>query len=158
MAEKAPKPNGKEVPEETPADKETERQTFDQALTEQFRKHIHDAISAHPELRSVAVVFDYGGNLNDANVLKGVWQGEKGPVSDIPSVMGSITNGMAILSHQTQRLGQINKALQDDLIAVSRTLIQRRQELGVLDQQQEADTGNDASPAEDREVGSDSGR
>jgi hypothetical protein len=139
-----------------------DRQTFDQALANQFRKHIHDAISEHPELRSVAVVFDYNGSLNDAGVLKGVWQGENGPVSSIPAVAGSIANGLAIMNHQTQRLVQIQQALRAELVKVSQELVQRRQDIGESDDiEKPADSEDAGGPAEgvgDNEVGPDSGR
>ena len=64
------------------------RLTFDEALCQKFRQLTNDCFNRHPELRSVVVVFDYNGGLNDAQVAKGLWLGENGAVKDIAAIFG----------------------------------------------------------------------
>lgn len=53
-----------------------------------------------PEIRSVVVVFDYFGALNDAEISKGLWLGRKDPLP-LDAVFGSLMQTQRVLEEQT---------------------------------------------------------
>jgi hypothetical protein len=101
---------------------------FDAALVEQFTDAIHAALTAHPELRSVAVAFDYVGDLNRSNVSKGVWMGAQGPVTQMDAVFGSSESSLCMLHTQMLRATQIHDNMRDEARALGTELLRRRQE------------------------------
>lgn len=104
------------------------RATFDQAASERMRAAALEAMAAHPELRAVAVVFDYHGGLNDADVIRGVWLGEDGPVTRPDAVVGSMFQLMKMLELQCGRaLGLINQ-LRETLEAAGSEVVRRHEE------------------------------
>ncbi|MFW6062395.1 MAG: hypothetical protein ACOC93_06260, partial [Planctomycetota bacterium] len=88
---------------------------FDQALCHEFRQHAAQALVAHPELRSVVVVFDYHGGLNDGSPQKGVWTSAQGAVHDPPAIFGGLQNMMEISQQVMRRADVVRQHLQDQV-------------------------------------------
>jgi serine/threonine protein phosphatase PrpC len=116
-------------PEEQGNDKQGQpRLPFDEALCQKFRELINDSFNRHPELRSVAVVFDYHGGLNSAQVNKGLWLGENGAVKDIASVFSSLRNLMAMAETQFGRAVAVEEALRTQVTLLTQELTNRAKE------------------------------
>lgn len=74
-----------------------------------------------PEIRSVAVIFDYFGSLNDAEISKGLWLGRKDPLP-LDAVFGSLMQTQRVLEEQTiHAFGQL-QALRTAVIAETENL------------------------------------
>lgn len=83
---------------------------FDQQIGEELTKAITDVLTRHCDvLRSVGVFFDYHGNLNDADITKGIWLGPEGPVGTPAGIFGSLgscTNLLGTILDRAMRLSQ----------------------------------------------------
>lgn len=90
-----------------------EQPTFDQAITQRLREAALDVLSAHPELRSVCVAFDYKGMLNDAKIVGGLWIGANGPVNELAAVFGSINQTLKLLEQQCSTAYAVVQHLRD---------------------------------------------
>ena len=83
----------------------------------------------YPELRSVAVICDYKGALNEAQVEKALWIGTGGAVKDIGAIMGGINNTLMVLDQMFMRIVEIQKAAAENLGALSSDLAAKSQQL-----------------------------
>lgn len=88
---------------DVPQPPETEKMQFDEQLC-QFQKELAlGMFQQFPMLRSIGVTFDFYGNLNDAQIQKGVWMSDKGPVSSADAVFGSMFQTLRLLQEQFGR-------------------------------------------------------
>lgn len=94
-----------------PADELRPRPPFDEALQEAFRQLSFHSFLEYPELRSVVVVFDYAGELNEAPIRKGFWVGPHGKVQDYAALVGSFRQTLAMLKLQMAELEALGHSL-----------------------------------------------
>jgi len=89
-------------------------ETFDAEICRRFTELGEQLLAQHPELRSFAVVLDYQGSLNDAQVMKGVWRGRQGLVKGLDELYGSLVQTQRLAAVQHQRLLQYVQLLKDE--------------------------------------------
>lgn len=106
----------------------TTKQTFQEAVTTKVRDLLKTVLEEHPELRSVAVVFDWVEGLNES-AIPGLWYDKEGPMS--PGNCDAITGSMT----QTAKLMAIQADMGLRMIAVFDETA--RQKLRVLKQVEE---------------------
>ena len=116
------------------ADPETpespKRLPFDEAVVAAFRDTIHAVLTDHPELRTVGIVFDWNGALNEAPIKAGLWVGENaGGVNEPAAIAGSIPQTMKLRVQQVSRRRDLEQARLTDLAIVGQSLGQKRQAL-----------------------------
>ncbi len=102
---------------------------FDEAVVAKFRDTIHVALTDHPELRTVGVVFDWNGPLNEAPIKAGLWIGEDGGVNQPVAIAGSIHQTMKLLLQQVNRMAQLEQGMKEELALIGQALVQKRREL-----------------------------
>ena len=73
---------------------------FDVKAQEPLRAAIQEVLATVPEVRSVVVVLDYFGPLNDAEISKGLWIGRKEPLP-LDAVFGSLMQTQRVVEEQT---------------------------------------------------------
>ncbi len=115
-----------------PPDEQDDRLSFEQKILAEFRVTAFERFAAHPELRSVVVVLDYAGALNDAPIDKALWIGKDGPINNIAAVLGSLDNVIATLEPMFARAITLNRNLRDQATVLGTELIKRRKELDEL--------------------------
>src|SRR5690606_31951338 len=100
---------------------------FDAHLIELLRPTIATCFQQHADvLRSVIVVFDYYGGLNDAPGLqKGMWLGPYGPVTTADGIVGSAKNLLETFHVVLDRAGQLIAQLEATLIQRQTQLLQQ---------------------------------
>lgn len=76
-----------------------ERLPFDRAAAREAREALRALLNRHPELRSVAVVFDWQGGLNAAGAVFAEWQSAAGEAPGRPDELFG-------LHHQVLRLSE----------------------------------------------------
>lgn len=102
------------------------------AIVQKLHPVLVDVVQRHPELRSVAVVFDYCGHMNHApDVTRGVWIGPEGPVRRPDAVVGALAVTLWLLSIQQQRGQEVLQELHDALAAAGRAVLQAGEVGGV---------------------------
>ena len=74
--------------------------TFEVKAQQPVRAAIQAVLATVPEVRSVVVIFDYFGALNDAEISKGLWLGRKDPLP-LDAVFGSLMQTQRVLEEQT---------------------------------------------------------
>ena len=125
--------------EATPPPEEQKTQVpFDTAILEKFKATVNQALAEHPELRSVAVVFDFEGGLNDAQVNKGLWVGRDGPVIQPNAIFGSIKNVQMMVETMFDRSVVLTQDMKEQVQIIAQENITRRQQ-----QHDEEQPGND---------------
>lgn len=110
---------------------DTKKLLFDEKINAVFRPAINDAFAAVPELRSVVVVYDYYGRLNDAqDIGKGMWLSADGS-SPRPSdaIVGSIASTLQCLAHMLDDAFQMVGQLNQEYVDVSRKLLEAKEAL-----------------------------
>lgn len=105
---------------------------FDEAVVAEFKDTIHKALTDHPELRSVGVVFDWTGPLNEAAIKAGLWTGEDGGVNTPVAIAGSIHQTMKLLLQQVNRMATFEQGLKEELALIGQAVVLKRQELAEL--------------------------
>ena len=117
-----------------PLDPEQQLLMFDEKLNQKFRDTAHQAFLAVPELRSVVVVYDYFRNLNDMpNISKGLWlAAEGGSDKPLDAVAGSLGALLQSTAHVMDELFQRHQTLQNQLVEVSRAILEKKRELEQL--------------------------
>lgn len=107
---------------------------FDERLNAEFRDAAHRAFLKVPELRSVVVVYDYYRELNDAaNVSKGLWLESSGEtMKPVDAVVGSLGALLQSAAHVLDELFQRHNRLNNELVEVSRQILEKRHELETL--------------------------
>ncbi len=73
---------------------------FEAKAQQPLRTAIQMVLATVPEVRSVVVIFDYFGALNDAEISKGLWLGRKDPLP-LDAVFGSLMQTQRVLEEQT---------------------------------------------------------
>lgn len=92
----------------------SEPTSFDRDVAEAFRKVITEQLSKHPELRSVAIVFDWRGSLNDRpDVIKGMWLNDRGRVEDPAAVFGGLQNTALMLRGMSDRADECQSNMRE---------------------------------------------
>lgn len=115
---------------ETPSD-EQKQLMFDEALNRIFRESCQTAFLQVPELRSVVVVYDYYRNLNDMDAIsKGLWlHTEGGKDKPADAVVGALGATLQAAAHILDEQMQLYSVLTNQLTEVSRTLVEKQNEL-----------------------------
>jgi hypothetical protein len=103
---------------------------FDAQLIQLFHTAAAAAFLRHGDvLRSVGLVLDYHGGLNNTEgIKKGLWLGPQGQVSDPAAVIGSMQQTLVLWGEISSRALQITGNAQDMLAAVLREIHQKQQE------------------------------
>jgi hypothetical protein len=122
MTEQIP-PNG------PPPEEKGKAQTFDQAALARMRAAASEVLAVHPEVRSVIVVLDYKGPLNDAPIDKALWIGENGAVTGLDAMFGSAANLMRVMQHVFGSIDQRGQAMREEAQVLGNELVKRRQQL-----------------------------
>jgi hypothetical protein len=95
-------------PEAPTTDRPPERpDTFDVRLCDEVRRFILERCAAYPEVRTVAVVVDYKGAINDAQVHDSVWleiDAPNGIVNSPAAAFGSALQTIKLLDGMVGRL------------------------------------------------------
>ena len=110
-----------------------DRLPFDKAAISTMRATALNVIAAHAEVRSVIVVIDYAGELNEANVDKGLWVGEDGAVTKIDAIHGSIGNTVAVLEQLFLRAAQHAQNMREQVMVLGKEIIKRKAELNGIE-------------------------
>jgi len=107
---------------------------FDEKLNKEFRDTTHRAFLNVPELRSVVVVYDYYRNLNDVPyVSKGMWLNAQGTKEKTPdSIVGSLGAVLQSAAHILDELMQQHNRLNNELVSLSKQILEKRNELSNL--------------------------
>ncbi len=119
----------------TESDKvETPPLMFDEKLNSIMRDASHLAFLSVPELRSVVVVYDYYRDLNDTpNVSKGLWLSDNGGAQkSIDSIVGSLGALLQSTAHVLDQLFQHHTHLNNQLVEISKQILEKKQELEQL--------------------------
>ena len=97
---------------------------FDSQLVELFHPTIDKAFMDYADvLRSVLVVFDYYGSLNDAPDLnKAIWLGPQGAQQEPAGIIGSIGASLQATAHMLDRAFLLRNALREDLEETQKAL------------------------------------
>ena len=111
-----------------PPEEAANKLPFDKAALEKLRGCINECLTEHPELRSVVVVLDYHGTLNNSDVDKGIWIGTDGSVIRPEAVFGSIDNTMKILEVMFGRSVSMVEGIKEQAHVVMHELRKRRTE------------------------------
>lgn len=97
-----------------------------------MRTAIREVLTTVPEIRSVVVVFDYFGPLNDAEICKGLWIGRKEPLP-LDAVFGSLMQTQRVVEEQTihafGQLQALKSAVQQETEALHSILQQKEKAL-----------------------------
>jgi hypothetical protein len=108
----------------------SEEKLFDQLLAELYQDTTHKAFLKAPELRSVLVMFDYSGNLNNEDgVAHGLWvtrDEEKG--KSVVSTIGSLGVLLQTSSHLFDLLVQKHAELTGAITQISKEIAEKIQE------------------------------
>ena len=100
-------------------------QPFDQHLVEMLSSVVGDCFLQHGDvLRSVVIVFDYYGALNDADVTHAIWQGPQGTVTTPEGIVGSISSTMKYLEVAMRRLYQLHGHLATELVNMEKKILE----------------------------------
>jgi hypothetical protein len=89
---------------------------FDVKALKIMQAAAQQVLSVVPEVRSVVVVFDYKGELNDSKINKGLWLGEGGGVSDPRAILGTAQNMVAATLETILRAASFRDQLQTDIV------------------------------------------
>ena len=103
----------------TNTDDQTEKPAepmFDESIARTIQETVQKVLLDHPELRSVGVFFDYRGSLNDANVIRGVWQCSEGDVISPDAVSGSMTACARMMGMIHNRVIEVGNAYDTALL------------------------------------------
>jgi hypothetical protein len=134
-------------------DKKPERLPFDKALAKKFQDVIQEALLDHPELRSVAVVFDFVGDLNDGGADRGVWIGEDGPVRTLEGIHGSIAQMLRMSEMMFVRAQALSNQMREDAAVIGQELVRRQKQLedgsGAAEDKEVARPESPASPSDE---------
>lgn len=111
-------------------DEEQQKMLFDEKLNSIFRDASQNAFLKIPELRSVVIVYDFFGKLNDAQgVNKGMWLHASGS-GDKPadSIVGSAGATIQALAHMIDEQMAMYAKLSNELLEVSKALAKTKKE------------------------------
>lgn len=109
--------------------------TFDQAVCEILRRACADAFLHHPELKTVGVALCWNNNLNDAQIMHGLWLGPDGPVVTPDGVIGSAFQTLKLLNEQTGRANDLIQHMRDQVIAVGEEVTKKYGQLEQVEAQ-----------------------
>ena len=121
---------------------------FDEAVVAEFKDTIHKALTDHPELRSVGVIFDWNGPLNEAAIKAGLWTGEDGGVNQPAAIAGSIHQTMKLLLQQVNRMAQLEQGLKEELAIIGQAVVLKRQALELMDKERQPTEPASETPGE----------
>jgi len=107
---------------------EQEKQTFDVAVCEKLRKCFMDIFLQHPEVKCLATAIVWNGNLNDANILHGVWlNSDGGQVQTADAIIGSISQTTRMLELQLNRGADFAQFLREQIQLLGTELIEKHE-------------------------------
>jgi len=101
---------------------------FDKAATALLKKAAQQVLGEHPEVRSVIMILDYKGSLNDADVDKALWIGESGQVTQLDAMFGAVAGLMRVMNHVMARIDQVAANMRDEAQIIGTELVHRRKE------------------------------
>ena len=101
----------------------------DKAVCRALKEAAAAQLAVTPELRSVTVVLDWYGGLNDAPEMQhGVWVSADGPVSAPDAVVGSALQTLRVLQHQVDRMPEVILTLQKELTRLVGKVVEERRD------------------------------
>ena len=125
---------------------------FDTQLVELARPVIDESFIQHGDvLRSMLVVYDYHGPLNDAPDLnKAIWLGPEGAIQDPAGIIGSIGSTLQAVAHMLDRAFVMRDALREDieakLVELTDTLSELEERKKELEQVENKNQGLEGDP------------
>jgi hypothetical protein len=91
---------------------------FDAAVAEELRRALDEVMLRHPEVKNLAAVVCWHGNLNDAAISHAVWvDAAGGPVATADGVLGAAHQTLRLLDHQLGRALEVAHRLRQDVVA-----------------------------------------
>jgi hypothetical protein len=120
--------NGKK---ETQSADENQPLMFFEKLDGFFRDASQRGFLSVPELRSVVIVYDFHGNLNDTpGIPKGMWlHSEGGAEKPADSITGSAGATIQALAHMLDEQMSLYTRLTTELVEVSKALVDAKNKL-----------------------------
>lgn len=132
-----------------------QKPTFDLAVCERLRAAFADVFLHHPEVKTLGAAICWQGNLNDAQIMHGLWLCPDGPVVTPDGVIGSAFQTLKLLDEQVGRVSELVSHMRDQAIAIGEEATKKHEELQEVEAQiarrkEELDRlGKSAQAAED---------
>lgn len=98
-----------------------------------------DILLRHPEARSVLVVFDFHGQLNEAQIQKGVVMGRRGTVVGLDELQGVLWQTFGMVQHLLMRLVSVADKVRAESLKSLKTLLEATQAVRKLETQPHGD-------------------
>ena len=119
-------------PAAPPPEEKVQRQSFDTVAVATMQAAAVAVLSQHPEVRSVVVVLDYHGELNEAKVNRALWIGENGPVTSLPALFGSVNVTLRTLDFMFRRISETEQNLRERAQVLGAEVVKRQKELNAI--------------------------
>lgn len=109
--------------ETTPENISASPPTFDERAASTIKEWTRQLMVVTPELRSVTVVFDWNGALNDAQIQHGIWQSRLGGGNMPPdAIFGSLLQTLKVAEQQLASAYTVVDQLRAMALEASRTV------------------------------------
>ena len=106
-------------------------QPFDDHLIAMFEPVLDEAFKQHADvLRTVAIIFDYHGNLNTAAVAHAIWRAHAGPAETVPEINGTVSATLSFMELAMNRLFNMS-------VHICNTVLGQKKELDDVNRQLE---------------------
>jgi len=113
-----------------------DRLTFDVAVCEKLRAAFHDVFLNHPEVKALAASITWNGNLNDAQIMHGLWlSSDGGPVSTPDGLIGSAFQTIKMLDEQVGRGLNLVTYLRDQVQVLGPEVVAKHEEIKELEEE-----------------------
>ena len=94
--------------------------TFDREVMERLRRACDDVCLHHPEVKAIAAVVTWNGELNDAALHHALWRGaDGGPVVDAAGIVTGLFQTLKLLEMQFARAGALAVEMRDRVLALA---------------------------------------
>lgn len=108
--------------------------TFDQFIAERMAMTIDEILNTVPELRGVACAFDFVGDLNDANICKGLWlargmNGKVGNAETPDAVFGGLFQTLSLIEQQFMQAWKLCNIFRESNAQLGQGIIEANEEL-----------------------------
>lgn len=104
-------------------------------MCERIRVAFQDVFLHHPEVKTLSATITWNGNLNDAQILHGIWLGPDGPVSTPDGIVGSLYQTLKMLDEQAGRGLNFVGYLQEQVQVLGTEATNKHEELKTLEAQ-----------------------
>lgn len=102
---------------------------FDVAVCERLRQTFMEIFLEFPEVKCLSSTITWNGNLNDANIMHGIWLSPTGNVGSPDGIITSIEQTMKMLNEQFNRASNLVKFFSDQTRVLAEEVVRRNAEL-----------------------------